>query len=224
MEKSFLIFLTLTAFITGSTIGASLEEGSLRNLLNQEKATDIISSLSTFIGVLFAIYTYRRWVDGKRKDDSYLAAKKYLTCTDEIEDILQEMNFQYKHICPAPGVIAEDNEVSMQRINHLIISRDKLSHSMLKHKKYHRELKFWNVYIKEKFKTDHIQINISISEILTISRILNNQLYHLINHNPCDKKEITFSKNRFNKNLDSIQKINKIRNDSEFSDFFEFRK
>ncbi|AUG52149.1 hypothetical protein [Thalassospira marina] len=226
MEKSFLLFLTLAAFTTGGVIGASLDEGLLKNLLHQTKITEIteiISSLSTFLGVIFAFYTYHRWMEGKKKDDAYLAAKKYLSCFDEIEDILHEMTFQYNHMCPAPGVPEESRDCSEQRINKLTISWDFLYHSMMNLRKSNRYLNFWSVTLKEKFKKDHTEICDLTSDILSITKILNSQIINLINNRE-NVKEITLSKRIYDEKCRKIHKINEIHKNSKFNDFFEFKK
>jgi hypothetical protein len=211
-------FLALCALITGFCIGAS----EYKNMLTEVKWTDIGILIVTFGGFVFAFFTYFQWFNGKRKEDAYLVAKKYVASIDEVEEYLHEFLFQYGHICPTPGLMIEQQDVSLKRIDHLHKVWDYLYQARRNLYKSHRELDFWNVSLDPEFLKHHEDVNKLLDDLSVISSVLNNQLFHFVNNDMKNMDEVIRGKKRFDELYTSIHNITKKRLSCGFKNMFEF--
>ena len=64
---------------------------------------DSISVFLTFVGLCFALYTYRQWLSEKKREDRYVAAKKYVLAMDHLRDVIEELDLHFSSMCPSPG-------------------------------------------------------------------------------------------------------------------------
>lgn len=176
----------------------------------------------TFLGFTFAFVTYFQWLKNKRKEDAYLVAKKYVASIDEIEEQLHELLYQYDHICPAPGVFVENNDVSLKRIEHLHNVWEYLYQARRNLYKSHRELAFWDVNLISDFKDHHDEINKSLDNISVVSSALNNQLFHFIKSEMKNMGEVISHKKRFDELFNKIHIVTQKRVECGFKDMFKF--
>ncbi len=153
------------------------------------KWTDILTSISTSLGVVLAYVTFIRWVENKKKDDSYLASKEYLKSLDEIRELIREIVFQYFSLCPAPGVLVEDIEVSNDRIKYLNQLRHQLYLLRVNLSNKKNELSFWDVHLNDTFKEKHESFVKALSNLNSVMTGLNSQLYHFYNGNDNEKMQ-----------------------------------
>lgn len=172
-------FAALCLLIFGYYIGATKHE----NIFSDVKWTDIGTLLVTFFGFSFGFFTYFQWLNSKRKEDAYLAAKKYIASVGEIEEYVHELMFQYNHICPAPGVRVESKDISVKRIEHLNSVYNYLYQARRGLYKSHRELGFWNVNLTERFAENYKNMNELLDNISVVCSGLNNQLFRFIENN-----------------------------------------
>ncbi|HHI93253.1 MAG TPA: hypothetical protein ENK04_07040 [Gammaproteobacteria bacterium] len=186
------------------------------------KWTDIGTLLITFTGLTFGFVTYFQWLKNKRKEDAYLVAKKYVASISEIEEQLHELIYQYEHICPAPGVVVENNDVSLKRIEHLHNVWDYLYQARRNLFKSHRELVFWNVNLVSDFEDQHKAINKSLDNISVVSSALNNQLFHFIKNDMNNMSDVISHKKQFDKLYNEIHNFTKKRVDYSFKAMFKF--
>ncbi|MBM9521109.1 hypothetical protein JWG39_14905 [Desulforhopalus vacuolatus] len=218
MKSVIIIFVSIILLAISFCIGATQFQG----IFNGVKWTDIGSLIVTFLGFFFAFVTYFQWLKNKRKEDSYLVAKKYVASIDEIEEQLHELIYQYEHICPAPGVGVESNDVSLKRIEHLHNVWDYLYQARRNLFKSHRELAFWNVSLVNDFKEHYIEINKSLDNISVVSSALNNQLFHYIKSDMKNMGEVISHKKHFDELFNEINSITKKQVECSFKDMFKF--
>lgn len=211
------LFVALCLLMIGFCIGAT----EYKNIFSDVKWTDIGMLLVTFFGFAFGFFTYFQWLNGKRKDDSYLAAKKYIASIDEVEECLHELFFQYNHICPAPGLAIENKDVSIRRIEHLNNVLNYLYQARRSLYKSHRELTFWNVRLDESFSEDYAAMNKVLDSISVVSFVLNNQLFHFIESNE-KMNDVVQSKNRFDELSKEIHQVIQKRVQCGFKAVFKF--
>jgi hypothetical protein len=178
--------------------------------------------LVTLLVFTLAFVTYYQWLKNKRKEDAYLVAKKYVASIDEIEEQLHELIYQYDHICPAPGVIVENNDVSLKRIEHLHNVWEYLYQARRNLYKSHRELAFWDVNLVSEFKGHHDEINKSLDNISVDSSSLNNQLFHFIKSEMKYMGEVISHKKRFDELFNKIHTVTQKRVECGFKDMFKF--
>ena len=207
-------FFLAIAFCIGAT--------KFQGIFNGVKWTDIGSLVVTFLGFTFAFVTYYQWLKNKRKEDAYLVAKKYVASIDEIEEQLHELLYQYDHICPAPGVFVENNDVSLKRIEHLHNVWEYLYQARRNLYKSHRELAFWDVNLISDFKDHHDEINKSLDNISVVSSALNNQLFHFIKSEMKNMGEVISHKKRFDELFNKIHIVTQKRVECGFKDMFKF--
>ncbi|WP_147207667.1 hypothetical protein, partial [Pseudoalteromonas nigrifaciens] len=141
------LYLVACGFFIGVTDRAAMFDGV--------KWTDVGTLVVTSLGFIFGFYTYFQWLNNKRKEDSYLVAKRYIAAIDEIEENLHELRFHYDHICPTPGLMVEDKDVSIKRIEHLNIVWGNLYQARRNLYKSNRELSFWNVCLAKEAVEDY---------------------------------------------------------------------
>jgi len=162
------------AFILGFCFGATDFHESFKGV----SWTNILSSITTLSGFLLAFASYNQWLSNKKRDDAYLVAKDYLGSLNEIMEILREINFQYFHLCPSPGLSVELNEISQKRIEHV----HNLSHSLylarVRLNQAKSELVFWKVRLSDTFDEKHNSFNKDLTNINVVMTGLNSQLYH----------------------------------------------
>jgi len=207
-------FLLAIAFCIGATKFQGISDGI--------KWTDVGSLIVTFCGFTFAFVTYFQWSKNKRKEDAYLVAKKYVASIDEIEEQLHELIYQYDHICPAPGVVVENNDVSLKRIEHLHNVWGHLYQARRNLFKSHRELAFWDVNLASDFKDHHSEINKLLDHLSVVSSSLNNQLFHYIKSKMENMGEVISHKKRFDELFNQIHTITQKRVKCGFKDMFKF--
>lgn len=170
------LFIALCLLAFGFCIDAT----EYKNVFSAVKWTDVGTLLVTFFGFSFGFFTYFQWLNGKRKEDSYLAEKKYIASIDEVEENLHELLFQYNHICPAPGLVVENKDISIRRIEHLNNVCNYLYQARRSLYKSHRELEFWNVKLNDSFSENYKAMSKLLDSISVVSFVLNNQLFHFI--------------------------------------------
>jgi hypothetical protein len=212
------LFVALFLFVFGYCVGATEH----KNTFSDVKWTDVGTLFVTFLGFSFGFFTYFQWVSSKHKDDAYLAAKKYVASIDEIEEHLHELLFQYNHICPAPGVVVECNDVSVKRIDHLNNVCSYLYQARGSLHKSHRELEFWNVRLIDGFSEDHKVVNKSLDNISVVCSALNNQLFHFIESNMQNMDSVIRHKKQFDELYNVIHQITQKRVQYGFKTLFKF--
>ncbi|ELZ1717798.1 hypothetical protein SD909_004207 [Vibrio parahaemolyticus] len=183
------IYLVAVGFFIGVT--------DRESMFDSVKWTDIGTLIVTFLGFTFGFYTYFQWLNNKRKEDSYIAAKRYIASIDEIEENLHELRFHYDHICPAPGVVVEDQSVSIKRVEHLNNVWVNLYQARRSLYKSNRELSFWNVRLDDSAIKNYESMNQYLDSISVVSSALNSQLYHFVSGNMQNMGEVINHKKRF---------------------------
>ncbi|MEC7816544.1 MAG: hypothetical protein VX939_09740 [Pseudomonadota bacterium] len=212
------LFAALFLLVIGYCIGATEHE----KIFSDAKWTDIGTLLVTFFGFAFGFFTYFQWLNNKRKEDAYLAAKKYIASIDEIEEHLHEFVCQYNHICPAPGVLVESKDVSVKRIDHLNNVWNYLYQARRNLYKSHRELEFWNVRLDDVFSEDYKTMNKSLDNISVVSSGLNNQLFHFIESNMKNIDSVIKQKTQFDELYNEIHQVTQKRMQYGFKAIFRF--
>ncbi|MEC6907467.1 hypothetical protein VXS04_07255 [Photobacterium piscicola] len=212
------LFIALCLLVIGYYIGATEHESIFLNV----KWTDIGTLFVTFFGFSFGFFTYFQWISSKRKEDAYLAAKQYIASIAEIEEHLYELLFQYNHICPAPGVIVENKDVSVKRIEHLNNVWNYLYQARRSLYKSHRELEFWNVSLTAEFSEDYKVVNKLLDNISVVSSTLNNQLFHFIESNMKNIDSVIQHKKQFDGLYNGIHKVTQKRVPCGFKAIFKF--
>ncbi|WP_397377985.1 hypothetical protein [Pseudomonas sp.] len=212
------LFAALCLLAIGFYTGATEH----KNIFSEVKWTDIGTLLVTFFGFAFGFFTYFQWLNGKRKEDAYLAAKKYIASIDEVEEHLHELLFQYNHICPAPGVVVENKYVSAKRIEHLNNVWNCLYQARRSLYKSHRELGFWNVRLADSFVEDYKAMNKQLDNISVVCSVLNNQLFHFIESNMENMNDVIQHKNRFDELHKEIHQVTQKRMQCGFKATFSF--
>ncbi|MCS6134160.1 hypothetical protein G3496_04360 [Shewanella baltica] len=193
-----------------------------KTMFNDVKWTDVGTLLVTFLGFAFGFYTYFQWLGNKRKEDSYISAKRYLSAIDEVEENLHELAFHYNHICPTPGLLIEDKDVSIKRIEHLHNVWGNLYQSRRNLYKANRELAFWNVELVPDAKQNYDFLNQSLDNISVVSSALNSQLHHFICKDSSNMNEVIRHKERFDELQRSAYKVAQHRIDTGFKAMFRF--
>ncbi|MGP7733590.1 hypothetical protein [Oceanimonas smirnovii] len=217
MKYGIRLFVALCLLVIGFCIGAT----EYKNIFSDVKWTDVGMLLVTFFGFVFGFLTYFQWLNSKRRDDSYLAAKKYIASIDEVEEFLHELFFQYEHICPTPGLAIENKDISIARIEHLNKVLNYLYQARRSLYKSHRELGFWNVMLNDDFSEDYEAINEMLDSISVVSSVLNNQLFHFIESNE-KINDVVQSKNRFDELSKKTHQIIQRRVQCGFKAVFNF--
>ncbi|WP_429181349.1 hypothetical protein [Aeromonas salmonicida] len=193
MKKLVIVLAGLYLVAVGFFIGVTDHE----TMFDSVKWTDIGTLSVTFLGFTFGFYTYYQWLNNKRKEDSYIAAKRYIAAIDEIEENLHELRFHYDHICPAPGVGVEGQDISTKRVEHLNTVWGNLYQARRSLYKSNRELSFWNVRLDETAKQSYDSMNQYLDSISVVSSALNSQLYHFIRNNMQNMNEVISHKKKF---------------------------
>lgn len=213
-----MILLALLIFLIGFLTGSTKFTDTFKDI----KWTDCASLTVTFLGFCFAFITYQQWLQNKKKDDSYHAAKKYLASLDKVRELLESLSLQYNHMCPAPGQIVETQEVITQRIEYLnqLWFQFDLSKSEILNSK--EELSFWDVSLKEEFNKKHEEQLKHLRNLRVISIGLNSQLslYHLEERS--DSQNVISEKELFDSSYRSIVEITIERRKSGFDNMFTF--
>lgn len=218
MKYGNMFFVALCLLVIGYCIGVTEN----KSIFSDVKWTDIGMLLVTFFGFAFGFFTYFQWQSNKRKEDAYLAAKKYIASIDEIEEHLHELLFQYNHICPAPGVAVENKDVSVKRIEHLNNVLNYLYQARRRLYKSRRELEFWNVRLTDGFSEDYKAVNKSLDNISVVSSALNNQLFHFIESDMKNINSVIQHKDRFDELYNGIHKVTQKRVQCGFKAVFKF--
>lgn len=218
MKLGICFFVALFLLVIGYYIGATEH----KNIFSDVKWTDIGTLIVTFVGFAFGFFTYFQWLSSKRKEDAYLAAKKYIASIDEIEEHLHELLFQYNHICPAPGVVIENKDLSANRIEHLNNVWNYLYQARRSLYKSHRELEFWNVRLTSGFSEDYKTVNKSLDKISVVCSSLNNQLFHFIKSNMKNINSVIQHKKQFDELYNGIHEVTQKRVQCGFKAIFRF--
>jgi hypothetical protein len=136
------------------------------------------SIVAAVINLLSFLLPFKLWLGNKKRDDAYLKAKDFFGSLNEIVKILREINFQYFHLCPSPGLLIEFNEISRKRIEDV----DNLSHSLdlatLRLNQSKGELAFWKVRFSDTFDEKYNSFKKDLTNIEDVITDLNSQLYH----------------------------------------------
>ena len=147
----------------------------------EAKWTDIFTLFVASAGVVLGYITFFRWVGNKKKDDSYLSAKDYLSALNEIRELIREIDFQYSHLCPAPGLLVEPLEITNERLERLEQLKHQLYEARVNLHHCKDELSFWNVKLSDSFTDKHDQFVKDITNLNTVMTGFNSQLYHFYN-------------------------------------------
>ncbi|MGL6576536.1 hypothetical protein ACSZOM_10055 [Aeromonas hydrophila] len=218
MNILFCFLIGLYLITVGFFIGAS----ESKDMFSGIKWTDIGTLLVTFLGFCFGFITYFRWLNNKKNEDSYLAAKRYLASIDEIEEHLNEMMVNYDALCPVPGALIESIAISTRRIEHLYNVYELLYQSRRNLYKAHRELAFWNVTLTENSKQQYIELNKKLDSIGVICSCLTSQLHYLVTNDYKNMNEVINHKKLFNQRYADIHKITSQRVSDGFKSMFKF--
>ena len=210
--------IALCLLVIGYCIGATEH----RNTFSDVKWTDIGTLLVTCLGFAFGYFTYFQWLSNRRKEDAYLAAKRYIASIAEIEDHLHELLFQYNYLCPAPGVLVENKDVSIKRIEHLHNVWSCLYQARRNLYRSHRELEFWNVRLTDESSEDYAAVNQSLDNIRSVSFALNNQLFHFIEGNMKNVDSVIQHKKWFDELYNEIHIVTQKRVQCGFKAIFKF--
>ncbi|MGP9799541.1 hypothetical protein [Rheinheimera sp. NSM] len=212
------LLVAICLLVIGYCIGTTEH----KNMFSGVKWTDIGTLLVTFFGFAFGFFTYFQWLSSKRKEDAYLAAKKYVASIDEIEEHLHELLFQYNHLCPVPGLLVERKDISVKRIEHLNNVWSYLYQARRSLYKSHRELEFWNVKLTDVFSEDYEAMNKSLDNISVVSSVLNNQLFHFIDNNMENMDFVIRHKKQFDELYNGIHQVTQKRVQCGFKEIFRF--
>lgn len=193
MKKVVVVLIGMYLVAVGFFIGAT----DHAKMFDSVKWTDVGTLIVTFLGFTFGFFTYYQWLNTKRKEDSYIAAKRYIAAIDEIEENLHELRFHYDHICPVPGLVVEDKDVSIKRVEHLNTVWGNLYQARRNLYKSNRELSFWNVRLDDTAKESYESMNQHLDGISVIASALNSQLYHFVSNNMQNIGEVISHKKRF---------------------------
>lgn len=218
MKAVILLIVALYLVTVGFFIGATEHKA----MFNSVKWTDVGTLIVTFLGFAFGFYTYFQWLGNKRKEDSYISAKRYLSAIDEIEENLHELAFHYNHICPTPGLFVENKDLSVKRIEHLHNVWGNLYQARRNLYKTNRELAFWNVKLTSDAKGNYDFLNKSLDNISVVSSALNNQLHHYICKERNNINVVVQHKERFDELHKSAHKVVQHRVDTGFKAMFTF--
>ena len=204
-------------------IGVLITLTDRQQIFTDVKWTDIGGLLVTFFGFLFGFHTYFQWLNGKRKEDAYLSAKRYVASIEEIEEHLHELDYQYFHICPAAGTIVESNDISLKRVEHLHSVLEYLYIARRNMHKCHRELTFWNVRLIDEFDGRHKDINKVLDNISVVSSALNSQLSIFVKNDMSNMNEVINQKKRFDELYDNYKSHTSHRMGRGFKSMYLFR-
>lgn len=173
LRYGLITFLALCLFACGYYLGLTEQE----KIFSEVKWTDIGMLVVTMFGFSFGFITYFQWLNNKREDDAYLAAKNYVAAVDEVQEHLHELLAEYAHRCgeqdgseQLPG-LALDNSFS-----HLASLWQYFYQSRRSLHKAHRELAFWNVSLTSEFAADYQQIKQLLAEASSLCGRLNSKL------------------------------------------------
>ncbi len=211
--------LSIATFLLGLCIGAS----EYRSALSGIKWTDVASLSFTFFGFCLAFYTYSQWLNNKKKEDSYLIAKKYLSAIDQVRECLNDLSYHYHYLCPVPGLLVETKEMSAQRIEHVNKVWHELYQSKVKVLNSKRELAFWKVSLTEDFSEKHDSFIKALDSISVVSNCLNSQLYHLLLKDGGNMNEVEREKKMLDEKFFAAHKIISERIDMGFENVFSFK-
>ena len=213
------VVVSIASFIIGLCIGASEYKSALTGI----KWTDVASLSVTFLGFSLAFYTYHQWLNNKKKEDSYLKAKQYLSAIDQVRECLNDLSFHYNSMCPAPGVVVESKEVTIQRIEHV----NKVWHELYQAKvmvlNTKRELSFWKVSLTKGFGEKHDTFIKELDSISVISNCLNSQLYHYHVKGAGNMHEVIREKTMLDEKVLLVFKVISERIDMGFEKVFFFK-
>ena len=186
--------------------------------------TSIITSCTGIAGFFLAFLTYSQWLTNKRKDDSYLFAKNYLTALNDIREILGEINFQYGRLCPVPGLAVEPEEIMKNRIENVNILKEKFSLANRNLIYARSELAFWKVKLVDAINKKHEALTKDLRDIYIVIDCLNHQLCIFYLSTSCNKdtQQITIHKKKFDEDFNSVMSILNERLSQNFEDFFIF--
>lgn len=218
MKKVVVLLIGMYLVAVGFFIGAT----DHAKMFDSIKWTDVGTLIVTFLGFTFAFFTYYQWLNNKRKEDSYIAAKRYIAAIDEIEENLHELRYHYDHICPVPGLVIEDQDVSIKRVEHLNIVWGNLYQARRSLYKSNRELSFWNVHLDDAAKESYESMNQHLDSISVIASALNSQLYHFVSDNMRNMDEVISHKKRFDELYSQLHKVVQERVSRGFKSMFIF--
>lgn len=221
MKHWFVILSGLCLLLIGILIGATAFENTLSAVL----WTDIATFLVAFFGVAFGFFTYFQWLNDKRRDDAYLAAKKYHAAIDEISQYLHELLTQYDHISPPPGTVIETDGPSIKRIEHLHTVWNLLYQARRICHASHRELGFWGARLADRFEEDYKAMNRLLDQIALKSSTLNSQLLDACKDDQHQRKaieEIVHSKHQFEQLHSELHQILQRSLRCDFKELFRF--
>ena len=221
MNKNIILVVLLggTTFVFGFFIGASENKSAFDGV----NWTDVASLFVTFLVFCLAFFTYHQWLRSKKKEDSYLVAKKYLAAIDQVREVLNELSFHYNHMCPAPGVAVESKDVSFQRIEHVNKVWYDLYQARMSLMNTKNELGFWNVSLTDEFNKKHEVLVKELGSISVITTCLNSKLFHFINGERGNMNDVIREKNMFDERYRLTNDISYKRITMGFEKVFKFK-
>lgn len=220
MPKTSLTFVTFVAaaFMVGLCVGTLV----FRSILHGVSFADMTLVLLTYLGLCFAAHAYYRWLDDKKREDSYSSAKRYLGAIDEAQVYLHNLQEHYNLMCPARGVVTESSQTSARRLNQISTLRDRLHQSTISLIRYQRELKFWRVSLTPSFKKNHEDIVTNLRSLGVIASTLENQLYHFTIGEGQNMDVIIREKRMLDEKIDAFRSSVDQRIESGFEGVFDF--
>ncbi len=212
------ILLAIGLFAFGFHMGATEHTQAFSDI----KWTDVGALVVTAFGFSFGFLTYFQWLGGKRKEDAYLAAKKYITALEEVEEHLHELLLQYNHIFQKATLSKGGKNTSTKHIEHLSSIWNHLYQDRRNLYKAHRELEFWNVKLNPEFAEDYQTMKQLVKDISLLCSSLNHYLSHFIDNNKEDGHLVVEHKEEFDRLYEEIHQLAKKRVQSGFTAIFKF--
>ena len=216
------IIILLTFIVSALLIGVLVGALDYRKAIDDVKLTDVISALLTFLGIFLAYFSYHRWLSDKKREESYLVAKKYLSAMDQAKELADELTLHFRGMCPSPGLIIEHEEVYARKIERVHDVWGQLYEAMMSIKKSQRELSFWNVSLSKNFKLLHEQLNTELRSLAVITETLNNRLFHYHIKGAEIRSEVLREKEMFDSRMLAVNEIFEQRATLGFDKVFVF--
>jgi len=214
---TFVAFIA-AAFMVGLCVGAL----NFRSVLHGVSFADMTLVLLTYLGICFAAHAYYRWLDEKKREDSYQSTRNYLEAVDEAQESLRILKEQFNLMCPAPGVIIESSDTSLRRLGQINDIRDRLHQALMSVLGSRRELKFWRVSLVPEFQGNHESMVREIRNLSVIASTLENQLFHYKIGDGENMKEVIREKEMFDEKMKALSDITESRIERGFEGVFSF--
>ena len=141
---------------------------------------------------------------------------------NEIGEILREINFQYFHLCPSPGLLVEANEISRKRIEHVENLSQGLYSARIKLNQSKSELAFWKIKLSDTFDEKNNSFNKDLANINSVMTSLNSQLYCYYSNDNENLDEVLRHKEMYDQYMNSVTNLLDERVLLGFENVFKF--